>query len=40
MTIEPAGREAAVTRYVVEDSVATITWSGTLPAPLRKSGWA
>ena len=35
MTIEPAGREAAVTRYAVEESVATIT----LDRPERHNAW-
>ena len=35
MTIEPAGRETAVTRYAVEESVATIT----LDRPERHNAW-
>ena len=35
MTIEPAGRETAVTRYAVEDGVATIT----LDRPERHNAW-
>ena len=35
MTIEAAGREAAVTRYAVEESVATIT----LDRPERHNAW-